>query len=169
MIFRCFETTNYRFILKWYISYARPILEYKSSIWNPHGIYIGNSNLIEKVQRYFTKQLLYRCNLITCNYTGRLIFMKLKSLSYRRLYVDIILGYTIIYGLVDVDRVHYLDCYDSKLRGLSIKIRGSHGKTNALNNIFVNIISMEWNKLPRHVSDCGSLHLFGSKIDKYVM
>ena len=39
-----------------------------------------------------------------------------------------------MYGLVDVDRVHYLDCYDSKLRAPSIEIGRTHWKTNALND-----------------------------------
>ena len=90
--------------------YAIPILEYNSSIRNTHDIYIGNKNIIENVQRYFTTKLFYRCNLPTCNYADRLIFTKLKSLSYRKLYADLILGYTIMYGLVGVERVHYIDC-----------------------------------------------------------
>ena len=47
--------------------------------------------------------LLYMCNLPTCIYTDRLIFLKFNSLSYLRQYADIILGYTLMYGLVDVD------------------------------------------------------------------
>ena len=52
-----------------------------------------------------------------------------------------------MYGLVDVDLVHYLDCYDSCILGPSVKIRRSHGKTYSSHNFFGNRISTEWNKL----------------------
>ena len=57
---RCFITNDYVFILQAYIHYVRPILEYNSSIWNPHTNYIGNAKALERVQRLFTKRLFYR-------------------------------------------------------------------------------------------------------------
>ena len=37
-------TNDYVFLLQAYISYVHLILEYNSSIWNPHTNYIGNAN-----------------------------------------------------------------------------------------------------------------------------
>ena len=45
-ICRCFITNDYVFLLQAYISYVRPILEYNSSIWNPHTNYIGNAKAL---------------------------------------------------------------------------------------------------------------------------
>ena len=46
IICRCLITNDYVFILQAYISYVRPILEYNSSIWNPHTNYIGNAKAL---------------------------------------------------------------------------------------------------------------------------
>ena len=45
-ICRCFITNDYVFLLQAYIRYVRPILEYNSSIWNPHTNYIGNAKAL---------------------------------------------------------------------------------------------------------------------------
>ena len=37
--------------------------------------------------------------------------------------------------------------------------------TNLYNNLFGPTISKKWNKLPSHVSDCASLHVFRSTLD----
>ena len=63
----------------------RPILEYNSSIWNPHTNYKGNAKVIEKVQSLFTKRLFYRCNISIASYSNHLIYFNIKSLSHRRL------------------------------------------------------------------------------------
>ena len=54
---RCFITNDYVFLLQAYISYVRPILEYNSSIWNPHTNYIGNT--IENEVTSFSMVLIY--------------------------------------------------------------------------------------------------------------
>ena len=83
-------------------------------------IYVGLKNKIEKVQRTFTKRLFYRCGIPYTNYENRLVFLNLTSLSQRRLRADLILAYTIINGLVDVDCSGLLKTYSS--RGPSIKV-----------------------------------------------
>ena len=99
-IFRCFITNDYVFLSQAYISYVRPILEYNSSIWNPHTHYIGIAKALERVQRLFTKRLFYRCSMAP--YSNRLIYFNIKSLSHRRLISDMVLTYKILNGLRDV-------------------------------------------------------------------
>ena len=67
MLFRSLNIDNYKSILKAYICYVRPILEFNSSMWNPNKIYIyrGINKHIEKGQRAFSKKkLYYRCTLL---------------------------------------------------------------------------------------------------------
>ena len=45
-ICRCFITNDYVFFVQAYISYVRLILEYNSSIWNPHTNYTGNAKAL---------------------------------------------------------------------------------------------------------------------------
>ena len=95
----------------------RPILEYNSSIWNPHTNYIGNAKSLERVQRLFTKRLFYRCNISMAPYSIRLIYFNIKSLSHRRLISDMVLTYKILNGLVDIEATSIFDTYSSQCRG----------------------------------------------------
>ena len=63
ILFRCFSTVNFKFILKAFITYVRPIVEYNSSLWNPSKRNSMNCVKLEKVQRRFTKRLFSICNL----------------------------------------------------------------------------------------------------------
>ena len=69
-----------------YRCYVRPILEYVSVVWSPHHVYL--INLIENVQRNFTKRLP---GLYYMNYCDRLYFCNLEPLEIRRLHNDVIL------------------------------------------------------------------------------
>ena len=102
IIFIYFITNQYYPLLYAYLTYIRRILEYGSSVWNPHSNYIGYNDLLEKVQRNVTKKLCYRCNLSYLNYSDRLTFLNLHSLSQRRTIAHLTLAYKIIKGFVDV-------------------------------------------------------------------
>jgi len=52
-ILRCFVSRNITLLLRAY--YARPLLEYNSTIWSPH--YKYDIDAVERVQRRFTKRL----------------------------------------------------------------------------------------------------------------
>jgi len=55
LLFRSFLTRNRSVLVKAYVTYVRPILEYNSVVWSPYKI--GDVSCIEKVQRSFTKRL----------------------------------------------------------------------------------------------------------------
>ena len=75
----------------------RPILEYSSVIWNPY--LINDIQEIEKVQRRFTKRILFHSDL---EYEDRLRFINLEELELRRIYFDAILTFKILKkGLLD--------------------------------------------------------------------
>ena len=68
MIFKSFITSQYSPLVCAYLTYILPIIEYGSSVRNIYCNYIGYNDLLEKVQRNFTKKLFYRCNLSYLNY-----------------------------------------------------------------------------------------------------
>ena len=85
LIFKCFLSHNLQNLLKAYVVYVRPLVEYCSPVWSPHcKKYVLT---IESVQRSFTKRLPGLRNL---NYPQRLERLKLKSLELRRLKADLI-------------------------------------------------------------------------------
>ena len=99
-ILRSFNSKNIWILLKSYLTYVRPILEYASVIWNPY--LIKDIDAIEAVQRYYTRRILRRCNLPFSSYSDRLHMLNLHSLEYRRLETDLIMVFKITHNLVDV-------------------------------------------------------------------
>ena len=92
VFFRCFNTDNANALIRVYKSFVRPLLEYCSTVWNPfiHAkYYLGMTDELENIQRYFTRRLYYRCRL-DCNhdYLERINHLQLESLELRRIYND---------------------------------------------------------------------------------
>lgn len=77
-----------------YNTYIRSILEYGSAIWNPY--YHIYTNIIENVQRKFTRILCYKFKITYSDYEDRLRKLNMTALFYRRLYFDELLLYKII-------------------------------------------------------------------------
>lgn len=87
-----------------YNSYVRNILEYGSSIWNPY--YHTYTNIVENVQRKFTRILCYKFKINYCDYEERLRKLDMTALFYRRLYFDELLLYKIITGKLNTNLIH---------------------------------------------------------------
>ena len=85
VIFRCFHTARVYALIIAYKSFVRPILEYCSTVWNPYipnRHYLGLTDQIETVQRYFTRRVYYRCKLdCSHDYLQRLKYLNLESLE----------------------------------------------------------------------------------------
>ena len=93
VILRCFHTANIAALIISYKSSVRPILEYSYTVWNPYipaRHYLGMTDQVEKVQRYFTRRVYQRCQL-DCNhsYLQRLTYLKIESLELRSIYQDL--------------------------------------------------------------------------------
>ena len=56
MILNCFKCRNKEVLLKAFIAFVRPLLDYCSSLWSPFSKY--DIDKLEKVQRRFTKDLM---------------------------------------------------------------------------------------------------------------
>ena len=85
VFFRGFTSRNLLLMRKSFITYIRPILEYDSIIWNPNSVYL--IDLIENVQKKFTKRIHSICNL---SYLERLEKLHLEPLELRRLRFDLV-------------------------------------------------------------------------------
>ena len=101
MVLRGFSTRNTILLRRTYITYVRPILEYASSVWNPH--LLKHINVLERVQRHFTKRITVLRNL---SYEERLACLDVDTLECRRLKADLILYYKIMHNLTpwSIDR-----------------------------------------------------------------
>ena len=89
--FKCFITGDHNiFLVKAFNTYVRPVLEYASSIWSP--TQIGLINRLESVQRRFP-------GIGHLTYRERLSALNLESLEIRRLRLDLLLTYKILFGI----------------------------------------------------------------------
>ena len=79
-----------------FIIYVRPFQKYCSPVWSPH--FKQDIDLIENVQRSFTRKLFYCCNLVYKSYDDRLTYLGLQRLELRLIYADLIYMFKLIYN-----------------------------------------------------------------------
>lgn len=79
-----------------YYSLVRSHLEFSTPIWSPHQNFLIHH--LERVQRKFSRMLIYRIRHPYCDYQTRLDFLQLPSLYSRRLYFDMCLLYNILHS-----------------------------------------------------------------------
>jgi len=98
LLLRLFLTRNRSVLVKAYIAYVWPILEYGAVVWSPYKT--GDISCIEQVQRSFTKRLTGLKNVA---YRDRSAVTNLETLESRRLYADLVMCYKIVFRLINVD------------------------------------------------------------------
>jgi hypothetical protein len=98
LIHKCFIAKDTATLKRAFTTYVRPILEYASSIWSPY--LVGAVSKIESVQRTLTKRIRSMRGL---SYVDRLSALVLGSLETRRLRLDLIYFYKILFGEVDIE------------------------------------------------------------------
>ena len=154
IIFRCFDTAHVPALI--IASFVRPILEYCSTVWNPYipnRHYLGLTDQIERVQRYFTRRVYYRCKLdCSHDYLQRLKFLNLESLELRRIYNDLIMVYKIVHWLININANELIHIKTStstiSTRGHRFKLQTSQFKLDVAKNQFCNRVVCNWNTLP---------------------
>ena len=75
LIHRCFTSRDCSLLVKAFITYVRPIVEYNSPVWSPNAL--KDINLFEAAQRRFTKRIP---GMSGRSYHSRLKMLNLDSL-----------------------------------------------------------------------------------------
>ena len=168
-LFRCFLTYDITTLIKAYITYARPKVEFSTTLWNP-GLkarrYNGLADKIERVQRVFTRRLFLRCGLAYISYSERLNYLGLQSLALRSLHKDLIMIYKLIHNICNIDLSNILNPLqtNSRTRGHGIKLVATKSRTNIHMNYLNNRILNVWNNLDYETVHSQSLNCFKSHI-----
>ncbi len=185
VLFKCFLTDDRHALLRGYVSYVHPVLEYACTVWSP-SLHSRSSvrcltsvDKLESVQRSFTRRLFRRCRLPEQSYTDRLRLLKLEPLELRRLKIRLCMVYKIVHGLVHINWREFFECATESTRGHSCKLRYPYFATDVRHNCFCVSIIPIWNSLPemavssvnlscfkRYLSKCDDLLLNHCKFDR---
>ena len=141
-------TRDLQFMRKAFITYIRPLLEYNSCVWNPH--HKEYINLIEKVQRRFTKRIP---SLRDLSYAERLAIINLEPLELRRLKTDLTEYYKIFNNLDAIEGADHFNFYEplASTRSSSPKlIKPAKGNNTVMFSFFNRAIDC-WNSLPHNL------------------
>ena len=147
VLFRCFNTDNANALIRGYKSFVRPLLEYCSTVWNPfiHAkYYLGMTDELENIQRYFTRRLYYRCRL-DCNhdYLERINHLQLESLELRRIYNDMTMVFKIVHKFINLNESNLLTMCNTThnsvtTRGHAFKLKTRSFRLDVARNHFCN-------------------------------
>jgi len=155
-ILRSFASRDVALLVRAFIVYVRPIVEYNSVIWSPQTVH--DIEEIERVQRRFTKRLP---GLKTYSYTTRLNQLKLPSLELQCLHIDLIMCYKIVFGLVDVNFDDFFQHSTAvTTRGYPFKLFKEHSHVNTRKFFFSQRVINVWNSLSTETVDFSSLRSF---------
>ncbi len=163
MIFRSFLSNNRELKVLAYKTYVRPILEYSTAVWNPH--LLCDINLIESVQRRFTKRLLKSSDL---SYDERLRFLNLDRLELRRLHCDVIHAFKVIkLNILPFNYFYSLPPVTSYVTrsNTSHLLYTSKPNTDFKKFNFASRSAKLWNSLPINIRESHSLNSFKQKLE----
>ena len=149
MLFRSFFSNDHKLLTNAFKCYIRPILESSTVVWNPTDV--ACSNVIEKVQRSFTKRLLYRCGLQYITYKDRLEMFGLDTLEHRRNLSDITFLHKCIHDhfIFDKDNLYRISPLERLLRNShSLRITIPFQMMNTTSTFASRQINL-WNTLPQ--------------------
>ena len=124
-------------------------------------------NLLERVQRNFTRKVCILCRLPILSYEDRLRLFGLERLELRRLHADIVQLFKIIHQysmcslndnlIFNVSNVH-------ATRGNRFKLAVSRTNINCFKYHFINRVVPVWNILPDICFNTNSIKCFRSKL-----
>ncbi len=167
LIFRAFCTKNVDVLLKAFVTYVRPLLEYCTVVWSPH--LAKDIHCVERVQRHFTKRLYFRCHLGQTSYENRCKALGLGSLEVRRIRQDLMMCFKILKGFVRInpnDFFHFNLNERTRTRGHSKKLYVEHSRIDSRKYFFSNRVISIWNSLNDSHVKCESIGKFKSLLEK---
>lgn len=139
-----------------YKTMVRPILEYSSTVWDPHQQ--ANIKSLEQVQRRAARYVFNDFSSRTPGCVTKMLDdLNWEPLEVRRRHDRLSMLYRIEHGLVDIPADRYLSRSDGRTRG-SVKFFQER-TTNSTNSFFPRT-ARDWNRLPSRVVSAANLEEF---------
>ena len=163
LILKCFTCKVLSVLVKAFVTYARPLLEFSSEVWCPY--LKTDIRIIESVQRRFTKRLP---GLYGLSYQERLNVLKLESLELRRVKIDLRCCFKVLNEISFSGPLPPLLrlCKDRHARGHSKKLTWPTPRLNCRHNHFILRVGRVWNELPESVVMASTVQNFNRKMQK---
>ena len=144
------------FMIPIYKTYIRPLLEFSVSVWATG--YIGDLNLLESIQRRWTRNIVGLENL---DYSERLHFLDLYSVKGRLGRADLIKCWKIFHGKSAIGPQDIFNLAPRVgTRGHSLKLSPRHVNLECRKRFFSERCVHNWNALPSCIVDCTNLDTF---------
>jgi hypothetical protein len=144
------------------VTYVRPILEYCSTVWNPH--MKADIVRIENVQRKFSKRI---SNMRSLSYENRLNTLGLEKLEIRRLRKDLCFIYSILNGSSSLNSTDFFEVNRNQTRtNHPLKCFYPRCRLNLRKYDFCNRHLTVWNKLPQYVVFSGNIEIFKNRLHR---
>ena len=127
--------------------------------------------LLEKVQRKFTRNV---SGLNTKTYEDRLKELDLLTLENRRVYLDLMEVYKMIYGISKINRAEIFELVSDQDRRPT---RGSECPNNIIikrcsldirKNFFSTRVVRSWNELPTDLKMCKNMNMFKANLKNHL-
>ena len=151
-----FQCRQPEFMLQLLKSYGRPILEYGVQLWSPPDM--GSSDLLERVQRRFTRRI---AGLGRLSYTDRLKRLSLPSLKSRRSFLIACFVYKLVHNLIDMPLHEFGLCMsNTNTRTSGLKLTIPRPLCTLFHNSFVFQAVFIRNKLPYSISTLRKFSIF---------
>jgi hypothetical protein len=168
LILKCFLSNNHNNFIRAFKCYVRPLLEYSSVVWNPW--LLQDINLVESVQRIFTRKVCILCHLPKMSYEERLIYFNLDKLELRRLRADLVEMFKIINGFSACNVKNVLNFSNVNVyhntRGHRFKLALTRTNKNAFKYCFINRVIDAWNFLPDNCFNTNLISTFRNRLTK---
>ncbi|EYB81592.1 hypothetical protein Y032_0378g284 [Ancylostoma ceylanicum] len=148
-LFKALRTKNVAIMIKAYKTYVRPIMEYGTTIFNPHKKSL--INMIEKVQNNFTRKLMIR-----------------TPLYKRRRRNDLLMMYKILHSLCGLKSSDFYVMRSLITRGGTIKPHITTAKTAIRQNFFTHRAVSDYLKFSKNKRVPVKLSLYKRAIGEYL-
>jgi hypothetical protein len=164
LILRILKTKKIELFKKAFYALVLPGLEYCSVIWCP--TYGKDIRAIEVVQRRFTRRAQQKCGFGVEDYNSRLKRWNIPSLEDRRVFLDLVMVFKILYGYVDLNRDDFFRIRLGETLSIYPVKLASRVRTNTQLNTLASRTYKRWNCLPTPIRNSPSVCSFKIKLKK---
>ncbi len=162
LILKTFLSRDVKLLTRAFTVYVRPLLEYCTPVWSPH--LKKDIDLVESVQRTFTRKLFFICHLPPTSYDNRLQILGLQRLELRRIHFDLVYMFKLSHNITFSSLSNTLCFANNSTRGHKYKLYIQRCNKSVLSTYFLNRVAPIWNVLPESVFYIDTLPAFKSKL-----